>query len=155
MPNLKSEIQQIRPFASLEQETHINLLRTASELGGPFRIFLKQHGLNLPLFNILNILRGQKGKGLSCSGIGERMVSRDSDITRLIDKLLGMGLAERVRSTEDRRVVLTSINAKGMALLAKIDKPMRGLEKESLGHLSEKEMKQLNALLEKARNLTE
>ncbi len=152
MSNLKHEIQQTRPFESLEQETHLNLQRTASELGSPFLKYLKQHGLSFSLYNILRILRGQKGKGLSCSGIGERMVSRDSDITRLIDRLLKQGLVERTRSEEDRRVVLTSINSLGMKTLKKLDKPMSVLDKESLGHLTIEEKKQLNRLLDKARN---
>ena len=152
MPNLKHEIKQTRPFESLEQETHLNLQRTASELGGPFLKYLKKHGLSLSLYNILRILRGQKGNGLSCSGIADRMVTRDSDITRRIDRLLKMGLANRVRSEEDRRVVLTSINGKGLTLLEELDEPMRELDQRSLGHLTIQEKKQLNRLLEKARN---
>jgi DNA-binding MarR family transcriptional regulator len=152
MTNLRDEIKQTRPFASLEQETHLSLHRTASELGGPFQKLLKKHGLSMSLYNILRILRGQKGHGLSCSNIGERMVSRDSDITRLTDRLLKMDLAERNRSTEDRRVVLTNITKKGLNLLENLDEPMCDLEKNTLGHLTDKEMKQLNRLLEKARN---
>ncbi len=152
MSNLKHDIRQTRPFESLEQETHLNLQRTASELGGPFLKYLKQHGLSLSLYNILRILRGQKGNGLSCSGIAERMVTRDSDITRRIDRLLKMGLVKRVRSEEDRRVVLTSINNKGMNLLEELAEPMSGLDKQSLGHLTIQEKKQLNRLLDKARN---
>ncbi len=152
MSNLKREIQQTKPFASLEQETLLNLQRTASELGSPFLKFLKQYGLSHSLYNILRILRGQKGKGLSCSGIGGRMITRDSDITRLIDRLLKLELVDRVRSEDDRRVVLTSINSKGMKLLKELDGPMNAMDKESLVHLTMEEKKQLNRLLDKARN---
>ncbi len=152
MSSLKSELKQTKPFGSLEQETLLNIQRTASELGGPYLKFLKQHGLSASLYNILRILRGQKGNGLSCSGIAERMVTRDSDITRRIDRLLKMGLADRVRSEEDRRVVLTSINSKGMNLLKELDEPMSSLDKQGLGHLTIQEKKQLNRLLGKARN---
>ncbi len=152
MSSLKRELKQTKPFGSLEQETLLNIQRTASKLDGPFLKFLKLHGLSASLYNILRILRGQKGNGLSCSGIAERMVTRDSDITRRIDRLLKMGLADRVRSEEDRRVVLTSINSKGMNLLKELDEPMSALEKQSLGHLTIQEKKQLNRLLDKARN---
>jgi DNA-binding MarR family transcriptional regulator len=152
MSNLRKDIKQTRGFESLEQETHLNLIRTASELGGPFLKFLKQYDLSPSLYNILRILRGQKGEGLSCSGIGERMVSRESDITRLIDRLLKMDLVERVRSLEDRRVVLTNINKKGLALLTKLDAPMLELNKESLKHMTINDKKELNRLLVKARS---
>ena len=59
MPNLRTELKQTRAFESLEQETNLNLFRTASELGGPFLRFLKQYDLSLSLYNILRILRGQ------------------------------------------------------------------------------------------------
>lgn len=152
MSNLKRAIKQTKPFASLEQETLLNLQRTASDLTSPIAKYLKQHDLSLSLYNILRILRGQKGKGLSCSGIGERMITRDSDITRLIDRLLKMDLVERVRSAEDRRVVLTSISSQGMKLLKKLDGSMTTLDKAGLSHLTIEEKKQLNRLLDKARN---
>jgi len=152
MSELKKEIRQDRGFESLEQETHLNLQRTASEINAPFVRLLKPHGLSLSLFNILRILRGQKGTGMSCSGIGGRMVTRDSDITRLIDRLVKMDLVERSRSEEDRRVVLTRINKRGLALLAELDDPMRELHLRNLAHMTIEEKKQLNRLLEKARS---
>ena len=152
MSNLKREIKQTKPFTSLEQETLLNLQRTASEVSSPYLKYLKQNGLSHSLYNILRILRGQEGKGLSCSGIGGRMVTRDSDITRLIDRLLKLELVDRVRSEDDRRVVLTSINSKGLKLLKELDKPMNDMNKESLAHLTIEEKKQLNRLLDKARN---
>jgi len=152
MSDLKREIQQTKPFHSLEQETLLNLQRTASEIVRPTIKCLNKHGLSLSLYNILRILRGQNGKALSCSGISDRMVSRDSDITRLIDRLLKIGLVGRVRSEEDRRVVLTSINKQGLDLLAVLDEPMKALDKASLSHLTKEEKIQLNRLLDKARN---
>ena len=152
MSNLKSEIKQIKPFTSLEQETLLNLQRTTSQLSSPFLKYLKKFGLSHSLYNILRILRGQKGNGLSCSGIGERMITRDSDITRLIDRLLKMELVDRVRSEDDRRVVLTSINSKGMKLLKEMDQPMKAMDQKSLAHLTMEEKEQLNWLLVKARN---
>ncbi len=152
MAKLREVIKQTRDFESLEQETHLNLLHTTSELSGPFLKFLKQYELSQALYNILRILRGQRGTGLYCSGIGERMVTRVPDITRRVDRLEKMGLVERMRSAEDRRVVLIHITRKGEELLEEINPAMHQLSKKSLGHLTVNEKKELNRLLDKARN---
>ena len=152
LASLKSELKQSRSFESPEQEAYLNLQRTTSLLGAPFLKLMKEHGLSLPLYNILRILRGQRGGGLACSHISERMVTRDPDVTRLVDKLEKSDLVKRERSTTDRRVVLISITRKGLNLLAKLDKPLLDLHIETLGHLTRAELKELNRLLVKARN---
>lgn len=152
MAALKNELKQTRGFESPEQEAFLNLQRTDSLLVGPFVKKVKEFGLSLPLYNILRILRGQQGQGLSCGQISERMVTRDPDVTRLIDRLEKLGLVRRERSTSDRRVVLISIDPEGLALLKKLDGPMAALHKESLGHLSRADLKELNRLLVLARN---
>lgn len=151
MASLKSELQQNRDFESLEQETYLNLQRTAGILDGPFVKLFKENELRPSLYNILRILRGQRGRGLACSHIGERMVSRDPDVTRLIDKLLTLGLVQRVRSETDRRVVLISITPAGMDLLARLDDAVSNLHHAALGHLTRGELEELNRLLVKAR----
>jgi DNA-binding MarR family transcriptional regulator len=152
MADLKSELKQTRDFESLEQEAALNIQRTASQISGPYDRLFKDTGLSGGLYNILRILRGQKGGGLACSHIGERMVTRDPDVTRLTDKLLKMGLVSRDRSTTDRRVVLISLTTEGNRVLAKLDQPISELNKRVLGHLSRTELKELNRLLVKARN---
>lgn len=152
MAALKNELKQSRGFESPEQEAFLNLQRTASFLVGPFASKLKENHLSLPLYNILRILRGQKGNGLSCTEISERMVTRDSDITRLIDRLEKAEFVRRERSTTDRRVVLTSITGAGAALLERLDAPMLALHRETLGHLSRTDLKDLNRLLVQARS---
>ena len=89
---------------------------------------------------------------MACSHIGERMVSRVPDVTRLIDKLIKLDLATRERSATDRRVVLISITSRGQALLAKLDGPTTELHQTILGHMSARELKELNRLLVKARS---
>ena len=147
MADLKSELKQTRDFESAEQEALLNIQRTASLIAGPFDRLFKGSGLSSGLYNILRILRGQKGGGLSCSHISERMVTRDPDVTRLTDKLLKMGLVRRDRSTEDRRVVLISLTRKGEKALAELDAPVRDLTNEALGHLTPGELDKLNRLL--------
>lgn len=151
MASLKAELKQERDFESGEQEALLNLQRTVGVVSGPFFKLFKSNDLSPALYNILRILRGQKGQGLSCSSIGGRMVTRDPDVTRLADKLLKMKLVRRDRSTEDRRVVLISLTAKGKALLKEMDGPVRSLHELTLGHMTKVELKELNRLLVKAR----
>ena len=152
MASLKTELKQTRDFESPEQEAFLNLQRTTALLVGPFATRLKEHGLSHSLSHILRILRGQRGNGLSCTEISERMVTRDPDVTRLIDRLEKAELVRRERSTTDRRVVLTSITEAGLALLEGLDSPMLALHRETLGHLSRKDLKDLNRLLVLARS---
>ena len=151
MTSLRSELKQIRGFESPEQEAFLNLQRTTSVLSGSFIKTLKDSGLSMPLYNILRILRGQRDGGLSCTHIGDRMVTRDPDVTRLIDRLQRSELVQRHRSTTDRRVVVIAITEKGRELLTRLDDPMLDLHKKSLGHLTRTELKELNRLLVKAR----
>ena len=80
------------------------------------------------------------------------MISRMPDMTRLIDRLEQAGLVRRSRTTEDRRVVLICITDAGLALLARLDRPVRELNKQTLGHLTPGDLTELNRLLVKARN---
>lgn len=151
MASLKADLKQSKDFESLEQEAVLNLQRTAAEVSGPFLKLFKGKKLSTGLYNILRILRGQKGKGLSCSAISERMVTRDPDVTRLVDKLLKMGLVSRDRSTEDRRVVIISLTPQGFSLVGDLDEPVNGLHHQTLGHLTRNELIEFNRLLVKAR----
>ncbi len=152
MAALKNELHQSRGFESPEQEAYLNLQRSAGMLSGPFVRLFKAEGLSSSQFNILRILRGQGDGGLACSAIGQRMVNRDPDVTRRVDRLLKQGLVERSRSPQDRRVVLISITASGREVLARMDEKVSGLHKQVLGHLSRAELSELNRLLVKARH---
>lgn len=151
MSRLQAELKQKRPFTSIEQEVFLSLLRTSDYLLRGEVELLRGHDLTFPLYNVLRILRGAEPEGLSCSGISERMVTRDSDITRLIDRLEQKGLARRVRHDEDRRVIIGRITPAGLSLLGKLDRPMEELHSGQLGHLSRKELTALLALLDQAR----
>lgn len=152
MPSLREELKQSRSFDSLELEAFLNLQRTAAVLAGPVNKLLKQHDLSPSQYNILRILRGQNGQGLPCTPIGERMVTRVPDVTRLIDKLIRMGLAARERSATDRRVVLITITDAGLNVLQELDSPIADVHQHVLGHLSERQLRELNKLLVKARS---
>ena len=95
-------------------------------------------------------LRGARPDGLCCGEIGERMVQRVPDVTRLVDRLEKQGLVERTRDAVDRRMVIVKIGAAGLDLLASLDGPVEALHRRQLGHLKKSELDQLRRLLKKA-----
>ena len=150
---LAKEIRQTKPFSSAAEEAILNIHRTASVLASLFADTLKPYGLTEIQYNALRILRGAGKAGLSCQEIAERMITRDPDITRLVDRLATRSLVERARSEEDRRVVVTRITAEGLKMLALLDEAARHLPRQALGHLGEKKLKALIDLLEEARSV--
>ncbi|SRR5690554_3528714 len=149
-PKLQSAIKQKRPFGSLEQEVSLTLTRLASELNAAQADLLRGAGVTWTQYNALRILRGAEGEPLSCGDIGERMISRDSDVTRLLDRLEKQGLVHRARGERDRRVVKTRITDKGLALLAELDQPVAEMHTRQLGHLGTAKLRTLLSLLEEA-----
>ncbi len=148
---LKDEIKQHKPFGSLEQEVFLNLQRTADALSRRVSAALKPLGLSPTQFNVLRILRGAGTSGLPCGEIGERMVTRDPDITRLLDRMEKRGLIERCRESSDRRVITARISKDGLRLLAEFDAQGSKLERQMLGHMGERKLNILCELLEEAR----
>ena len=153
--SLRQQLKKRNPFAVPEEEVNLNIQRTHSVLSGPGVKLLKRHKLSSPLYNILRILRGVGPEGLPCSQVGARMVTREPDVTRLVDRLVRSGWVERHRSEQDRRVVNVVITRKGLKLVDRLDEPVARLHREGLGHLTRKEMKELNRLLVKARQVIE
>ncbi len=148
---LQAELKQHKPFASLEQEAFLNLLRTADVLAQGLEQVLKPHGLSPTQYNVLRILRGSGPGGRSCREVAERMLTRDPDITRLLDRLEARGLVTRTREQQDRRVITTRVTRLGLALLARLDEPTAAWHRERLGRLGVKRLKTLIELLEAAR----
>jgi DNA-binding MarR family transcriptional regulator len=128
----------------------INLLYTSGWLASRQEEFLKTFGITPAQFNILRILRGQSGKSLTGQEIKSRMLERNSDISRLLDRLEGKDLIRRSPRREDRRASDITIAPKGLAILKEIDKKIVGAEKQVFS-LSMKEARQLSNLLDKAR----
>jgi DNA-binding MarR family transcriptional regulator len=149
--SLREEIKQNRPFTSPLEELSLNLMRTASVLNYAGAETLKSHGLTPTQYNVLRILRGAGAGGLPCGAIGERMITQDSDITRLLDRLTTMHLVERGRQQEDRRVVTVTLTARGKQLLAVLDPVVQQLHQDQLGHLDGPTISALIAGLERVR----
>jgi DNA-binding MarR family transcriptional regulator len=149
---LQSQLKQSRPFKSPEEQLFLNVLRTARQFLNDFDRLLRVHELTQPQYNILRILRGAGAAGLPSGEIGERMVGRDPDVTRLLDRMEERDLVVRNRSTTDRRVVTTQLTETGRRIVNELDAPIAAMHVQQFGHLSTQEMDDLNALLERARD---
>jgi DNA-binding MarR family transcriptional regulator len=149
---LQAELKQKVPFTSLEQEAYLSLLRTADALQAQVEARLKEFGLTGTQYNALRILRGAGPEGLPCREIGERMITRDPDITRLLNRLEDRGFVERTRSRHDRRVIYGKITAAGLELLHDLDHPIDKHGREMLRHVGQEKLRQLIELLELVRS---
>jgi MarR family transcriptional regulator, organic hydroperoxide resistance regulator len=135
----------------LEQEAALNVLRTADALLQRIAAVLKPFKLSHSQYNVLRILRGAGPEGLACREIGERMITRDPDITRLLDRLEARGLLTRTRDQRDRRVITARITSEGRSLVDALDQPIAEIDRQPLQHLGEQRLRTLIQLLELAR----
>ncbi len=148
---LKREIKQKKPFSSLQEEVVLGMLRTADRLTVPLSEVLRQDNLSLSQYNVLRILRGAGEEGLPCGEIAERMIRRDPDLTRLLDRLESRGLVTRSRGTADRRVVQTKVTQEGLRLLEALDHSVAETVRQTLAHVPKQRLRTLCRLLEEAR----
>jgi len=148
----EEEIRPQRPFPSLEAEVFLNLLRTGDYLQRQSEELLKPHGLSPSQYNVLRILRGAGRMGLSCREIAARMLTRDPDITRLLDRLEKRGLLRRRRESHDRRVITVRVSDAGLETLRRLDAPIAEVHRRALSHLGKRRLATLIRLLEAARS---
>lgn len=148
---LRAELKQGKPFSSLAEEALLNLERTADCFRRELQKALKPHGITQTQYNALRILRGAQPNGLTCSELGERLVSSDPDITRLLERLARLGLITRHRASDDKRVVVTEIAPAGLALLAAMVPLLDEHIRRSLAHMDRSAQLRLINLLEDAR----
>ena len=136
------------PRAAANAEAHIALLKLANRLAHEFSAVMKPVDLSLSQYNVLRILRGAGPAGATCGQVIERMIQRDPDVTRLLDRLERRGLIARTRVARDRRIVRTHITEAGLGLLASLDQPVDDLHHRHLGHLSDRRLAELRTLTE-------
>ena len=164
----KSEVGSRAPKIFLEAEVFLTLQHVADLLARPVEEMLKVAGLSGTQYNVLRILRGaERGKqrvgepnsenavdfvGLACGEIAARMITRDPDITRLLDRLEARGLVARLREKKDRRVVQARITAEGIQLLKKLDKPIEAMHRAQLAHVPAAHLRQLLEHLKEIRS---
>jgi len=130
----------------------LNIIHTRNVISDTFLEMIKPYGISEEQFNVLRILKGQKGNPINMSTIQERMLSKNSNTTRLIDKLLIKDLVTRNVNPKNRRKVEITITNKGLELLTLLNPQVIIHHDHFFRHLTPEEQKQLKALLEKIRN---
>jgi DNA-binding MarR family transcriptional regulator len=140
-----------RTLATPEEATFLEMLRTTDMLSRGLVHILKAEDLSSTQYNVLRILRGAP-EGLPCGEIASRMITRDPDITRLLDRLEKRGLISRCRETKDRRMVMARIAPQGLKLLSRLDEPIQQGHRKQLGHLGRDRLRALVDLLQAARS---
>jgi DNA-binding MarR family transcriptional regulator len=145
------EIRQSRPFQDSREEAALNILRTADALKRGLDLLLKRHGITSAQYNVLRILRGAGAEGLNCSGIAERLITAEPDVTRLLTRMESLGLLTRRRDSNDRRMVTATATDRGLQLLKEVAQPLRELQEHQFALLNEDVIEGLIAGLEKVR----
>ena len=148
MPSpLQTELKQTRPFKTPLEEAFVAIMRTAAVLEHTLETALKPLGITGTQYNVLRILRGAGHDGLCRGEIGERMVRRVPDVTRLLDRLEDAGYIERARGGADRRYVTTRITPRGLDVLSGLDATITTFHRTYFGTLSTDQVETLLDLL--------
>lgn len=147
------EIIKSNSVISNEKRTVLNIMFTQNIVADAFNEILRTFDLSVEQFNVLRILRGQKGKPANMCVIQERMIAKTSNTTRLVDKLLLKGLVNRVVCEQNRRKMEITITEKGLQLLTELDPKIEAHEFLFANNLTKQELENLNELLEKYRTI--
>jgi DNA-binding MarR family transcriptional regulator len=139
-----------RRVGGSEEAAFLDLLRTTDVLSRGLVQVLKTGDLSSTQYNVLRILRGSP-EGLPCGEIASRMITRDPDVTRLLDRLEKRRLISRCRETKDRRMVMARIAPEGLKLLGRLDEPVQETHRKQLGHLGRERLRALTELLHTCR----
>jgi DNA-binding MarR family transcriptional regulator len=134
-----------------EEAAFLDLVRTTDMLSRGLVRVLKTEDVSPTQYNVLRILRGSP-EGLACGEIASRMITRDPDITRLLDRLEKRKLISRCRETKDRRTVMVRIAPGGLEVLTRLDEPVISEHRKQLGHLGQERLRTLGELLQDSRS---
>jgi DNA-binding MarR family transcriptional regulator len=148
---LRAELKQTKPFPRRSAEALLGVLRTAAILEHQMGEVLKRHRITMTQYNVLRILRGAGSKGLCGREIGERMVSKVPDVSRLLDRMEEMGLIRRLRDSADRRHVTALITAKGLEVVARATPDLEVVERARFGRLGSGQLSAVIDALEEVR----
>jgi len=149
---IDQELKQTRPIRSPHEQAVLGLMRTSRAIEESWQTYLKRNeGISISQYNILRILRGARPQAIKTSDIADRMIYRDPDVTRLLDRLSKQGLVSREEDPQDRRVVLVRITAAGLALLARLDHPADRYTRSVMAGLSPDRLRELCRLLDQVR----
>ena len=152
MTNMKiEEVVNSNVIMGLSQKAVLNIIYTQNNINERLIEILKPYDLSNEQYNVLRILRGQKGNPANMCVIQERMLAKTSNTTRLVDKLLLKELVTRKVCKENRRKIEVLITEKGLDILKELDPKVDNYEQNIVANLSSSELEQLNDLLEKIR----
>lgn len=151
MPTIAAKFAKRPKFDSLEQETYLNLWRTYDRLKAIEDALFERYELSAQQYNALRLLQAVYPETLPTLTLGDRLISRAPDMTRLLDRLEQRGLVSRERRSDNRRVVEVGITSVGQRLLSELSASVRACHKEQLGHLSATQLRRLVGLLKLAR----
>ncbi|MEO8090313.1 MAG: MarR family transcriptional regulator [Gemmatimonadales bacterium] len=149
--SLQAELKQGKPFPRVSSEALLSVLRTAAVLEHQLTEVLKPYGITHTQYNVLRILRGAGADGLCGRDVGERMVSRVPDVSRLLDRMEETGLISRERDPQDRRHVTARITRKGLTLLDRATPELEAVERARAGQIPTGRLKQLIEVLNAVR----
>jgi DNA-binding MarR family transcriptional regulator len=147
-----NELQYASPFRHVEEELFLNVQRTADALMQELIDVLRPFGISPTQYNVLRILRAAGERGITCKEIASRMITRDPDITRLLDRLERRKLLTRSRAKQDRRFVAIHISPEGLSLLREVDEPIGRKQVELMRHVNQERLPLAIDLLEQLRD---
>jgi DNA-binding MarR family transcriptional regulator len=150
-PALQHELRKRDPFASVEQEAMLAIMRTSDLLENRMARLLRDNGLTMSQYNVLRILRGE-GKPMPCLEVAERMIQVAPAITRVVDQLLKLDLISKTQSAEDRRVFVIELKPSARRLLKQLDQPVLDLHDALFETVSKADQKSLIRILQAVRN---
>ena len=146
MNELKSRLK-VKDDITLYKETLLRILLSTNTIKNRLLSVLKPHALSLEQFNVLRILRGQNGNPLNLQDVQERMVSKMSNTTRLVDKLIIKDYVKRTQCSSNKRKIELSITKNGLDKLLELDDIIDATEKQATAQLNTSELMELNKLL--------
>lgn len=147
--NIEDEIKQTK-FRNVQQKTILNILFTSNWIQNKQKDFFEPYGITGQQYNILRILRGQHPNQISGAEIKNRMLDKNSDVSRLLDRLIGKNLVVKSQCPKDKRASNISISEAGLELLLKLDGAIDSQESQLMS-LSSEDATQLSSLLDKSR----
>ena len=149
MSLIQQHLKQQRGFQTLEEEVFLGLILVADRMMEPWSRYLKETAdLTTVQYNVLRILRGAGSEGIGAGEIGERLIARSPDVTRLIDRLEKRGLVSRRKDGDDRRAVRVFITQDGLDRIAALDQASRQKMADALHHLGRERLESMRSILE-------
>ncbi len=152
LDGLAAELGKREPFKQLNQAAYISLLRTASRVAEPFDALMAEHNLSQPLFNVLRIVAGHEPDGVTCQLIGEQLISRGPDVTRLVDRLVDRGFVERGPCPDDARRRIIRLTTAGSNLLDHLTPAVNAVHSRQFGDVSDDDLRELLRILQHLRD---